>query len=268
MFREFWDCHCHTERSACAEDVSLEFYRRRALDDANCVFAITDHSAHLFYPPDNRWGFWTDRAEEIFESCYDEGIERCRDYVRWVRSAQTNGMLLGVELDCFEDGRVVFDPSLLGSLDIIVGAVHGQRKLKQEAPMEEVVTEFQIRVWRLFEAGAQVIAHPFREFAQRKREVPDTLIQWLVDAAADAGAALELNCHYVVREADERMVLRCLARGVPIAIGTDTHRAHEFADFSYHLDVLGEVGLSPETWGPYLMKAPVPKNVQRMAAEG
>lgn len=268
MSMPFWDCHCHTERSACAEDVSLEFHRQHALDDANYVFAITDHSAQLFYPPDNRWGFWGDQADEVFAACYDEGIERCRDYVRWVRGSQTNGMLVGVELDCFEDGRVVFDPALLGSLDIILGAVHGQRTLKREAPMDELVAEFQARVLRLFEAGAQVIVHPFREWAQKKRPIPDSLIQWLVDAAGDAGAALELNCHYKVREADERMVLRCLACGVPIAIGTDTHRAHEFADFSYHLDVLQGLGLSPETWEPHLMKAPQRRQEQRMAAEG
>ena len=268
MSKLFWDCHCHTERSACAEDVSLEAYRQRALDNANYVFAITDHSAHLFYPPDNRWGFWTDQATEIFEACYDEGIQRCRDYVNWVRASQVNGMLVGVELDCFEDGRLAFDPDLLSSLDIIVGAVHGHRALKRGAPWEEVVAEFQTRVLRLFEAGAQVIAHPFREFAQNKRDVPDSLIQWLVNAAADAGAALELNCHYQVHDADVRMVLRCLACGVPIAIGTDTHRAREFADFSYHVDVLREVGLTPDTWEQYLMAAPTSKGIQRVAAEG
>jgi histidinol phosphatase-like PHP family hydrolase len=252
---EFFDCHCHTERSACAEDVSLAMYVERASQGAP-PFVITDHSAHLFYPADMKWAFWGDEASEIFEANRSAGMARCADYVSWLRSAQTSGMLVGVELDVFYDGRLVFDPTLLPELDFIIGAVHGMRTLNNEQPLEQVVDELKTRTLHLAEAGMTALAHPFREWKQKNRDVPLWVIEWLVDTAADAGFAPELNCHYKVPEADLEMVKLCVERGVPIAIGTDTHRSYEFGDFSYHEEILQQAGIEPGRWETVLLPAP------------
>ena len=238
----FLDCHCHTERSDCSEDVSLERYAELA-PVCGFSFAITDHSAHLFYPPDNKWAFWTDAAEALFEEHYQAGLARCARYVTDVRAVQTGGMLLGVELDVLPDGRMVFDPDLLDGLDLVLGAVHGIRALRQDRPLEEVVDEFKSRTLRLCELRVDALAHPFREWKSAKRAVPPGLMEWTVEAARDAGMALELNCHYQVPECDRPMIRLCAELGVPIAIGTDSHRSHEFGDFSYHRRLLAEEGL-------------------------
>lgn len=133
MPMRFFDCHCHTERSDCSEDVSLDMYVNIARE-SDAVFAITDHSAHIFYPPESPWAFWGEGAEALFEQCHAQGMARCAQYAQDLRAAQTGGMLVGVELDALPDGRVVFDPDLLGELDFIVGAVHGIRALAAEAP--------------------------------------------------------------------------------------------------------------------------------------
>jgi len=259
---EFFDCHCHTERSACAENVSLAMYVELAAR-GNAPFAITDHSAHLFYPPEAKWAFWGDDADLLFREHYDAGIARCADYVAWLREAQTGQMLVGVELDVFYDGRLVFDPQLLSELDFIIGAVHGIRALNRELPLEDVVDELKTRTLHLAEAGADAIAHPFREWKQKKRDVPIEVVEWLVDTARDGDFALELNCHYKVPEADLAMVALCVERGVPIAIGTDTHRAHEFADFSYHEEILRQAGVSPDQWDAVLLTVPTAARSRR-----
>jgi hypothetical protein len=94
MGYQFCDCHTHSEFSSCAEDVTLRGYSRRA-QKTSLRFAITDHSAQVFYPPDNRWGFWTDRAVEVFESCRSAGGRRILEYVAAVRAAQRGNMLVG-----------------------------------------------------------------------------------------------------------------------------------------------------------------------------
>jgi histidinol phosphatase-like PHP family hydrolase len=244
---EFFDCHCHTERSACIDGASLAMYVERARGGAP-AFAITDHSAHLFYPPDNRWAFWTDDAERIYEECEEAGRARCREHLRWLRQAQTGCMLVGVELDALPDGRVVYDEDLLPELDIILGAVHSIRSLGREEPLDKVVAEFRTRTGTLLEVGVDVLVHPFREWAQRQREVPGEVMEWLVAAAGEARVALELNCHYPVPQCDVPMVRLCAEQGVKVAIGTDTHRPHEFGDFTYHERILAQAGLGKDTW--------------------
>lgn len=254
MPTRFFDCHCHTERSDCSEDVSLEMYVNIARE-SDAVFAITDHSAHIFYPPESPWAFWGEGAEALFEECHAEGMARCAQYVEDLRAAQTGGMLVGVELDALPDGRVVFDPDVLSELDFIIGAVHGIRALAAEAPLPVLVDEYKTRTLRLCELGVHALAHPFREWRQKQRDVPVAIIEWLVETALDAGVALELNCHYKVPECDLPMLRLCVEAGVPIAIGTDAHRAAEFGDFSYHEALLRQAGVT-DADGPALLAAP------------
>lgn len=252
---QFFDCHCHTERSDCAEDVSLEMYVEIA-QSSDAVFAITDHSAHLFYPPDKKWAFWGDEAEEVFEREHDAGVARCIEYVECLRAVQTGGMLVGVELDVLPDGRMVFAPELLGELDVVIGAVHGIRALSHDLPLAAVIDEYKSRTVRLCELGVQALAHPFREWAQKERAVPRSLIEWLVETAEEAGVALELNCHHEVPEYDLPMIRLCVEAGAPIAIGTDAHRAGEFGDFRYHKKMLRQAGVSEADWPSVVLGPP------------
>lgn len=251
---QWFDTHCHTELSDCAEDVSLEMYVDHALRGCH-PFAVTDHSAHVFYPVDDRWGFWGDHATETFGRCYEAGVSRAGDYVRRLRDNLVPGMFAGIELDALPDGRPVFDEALLPTLDIVVGAVHGIRALMKERPDEEVTREFKMRFLRLCELGVHSLAHPFREWQQSRREVEPGLLEWLVDAAADAGVALELNCHYELPHLDVPMVQLCVERGVRLSIATDTHRAREFGDFRYHERILIDAGLQPHEWDGLLFSA-------------
>ena len=50
--------------------------------------------------------------------------------------------------------------------------------------------------------------------------------------------------HYRVEDCDRAMIRLCAELGVPIAIATDSHRSHEFGDFSYHERLLAEEGLA------------------------
>ncbi|HCA47485.1 MAG TPA: hypothetical protein DEP45_09075, partial [Armatimonadetes bacterium] len=161
MQTALFDCHTHTEFSACAEDVSLQRYVEitRTSDQP---FAITDHSAQIFYPPTNRWGFWSDDAVALFEANIESGGARIRHYVDTIREAQCGGMYVGTELDVLPDGRMVFPDDLLGSLDTVAGAVHSMPTLKAERPLDEIYAEFRFQVTALAGHGIDLLVHPYR----------------------------------------------------------------------------------------------------------
>ncbi|MGI5817176.1 MAG: PHP domain-containing protein [Armatimonadota bacterium] len=240
----FFDCHTHTEFSACAEDVTLQGYVEIARTGSQ-QFAITDHSAQMFYPPDNRWGFWTDDAVALYDANREGGDERIFHYVETIRAAQCGGMLVGIELDVLPDGRKVFPDGLLESLDVIAGAVHSMPTLRHERPVDEVHAEFREQVEALAGHGIEVLVHPYRLILADGVPVSDELLEWTVRIARDAGFALEINSHKQFPDCDVRMVRLALEEGVTIAIGTDTHRTEEFGDFSYHEQILRGAGLAP-----------------------
>ncbi len=264
MEHDFLDCHTHSEFSSCAEDVTLAGYVERART-SSVRFAITDHSAQIFYPPDNRWGFWTDDAVEVFEQCREDGARRIFHYVQTVRAAQCGGMLVGTELDVLPDGRKVFPDGLLETLDVVLGAVHSMPTLRHHRPLDEIYREFRFQVEALAGHGMEVLAHPYRLLLAENVPVTEQLHAWTVRCAAEHGFALEINSHKPFVECDLEMIRVAAEAGVPLAIGTDTHRWSEFGDFSYHVHILRKAGLSPEMWSQYLWRPSVPS---REAAAG
>ncbi|MFW6437494.1 MAG: PHP domain-containing protein, partial [Armatimonadota bacterium] len=233
----FFDCHTHTEFSACAEDVTLKGYVEIAATTSQ-GFAITDHSAQIFYPPDNRWGFWSEDVYKLFEENQESGRERIKHYIDTIRGAQCGGMLVGTELDVLPDGRKVFPDDLFGSLDIILGAVHSMPTLRNERPVDEVHEELRFQIEALAGHGMDVLVHPYRLILAADVPVTEELLDWTVRLAAERGFALEINSHKQFPDVDLRMVRRALEDDVTIAIGTDTHRTEEFGDFAYHEQIL------------------------------
>ncbi len=264
METQFFDCHAHTEFSSCAEDVTLQGYVEIAQSSAQ-QFAITDHSAQIFYPPDRPWGFWSPDAVEVFEAHQDDGAERIINYVKTIREAQCGGMFAGTELDVLPDGRKVFPDGWLQRLDVIAGAVHYMPTLEAERPLDEVYDEFRLQVEALAGHGMHVLVHPYRLLLAAEVPISDDLLDWTVRTAYDAGFALEINSHKQFPDCDLRMTRMALDLGVTIAIGTDTHHTDEFGDFSYHRQILSEAGLSAEDWDGHLFQPPA--DVQEAAAK-
>jgi len=141
MDHGFIDLHVHSEYSSCGEDVTVAGWADIARTSDN-VFALTDHSAHTFFPPDRKWGLWTDQAIELFEANIEAGGERIRAYLQYARGLRCGGMLIGTELDITPDGRAVYPEELLRGLDLVLGAVHAMPTIRHKRPLDEVEAEF------------------------------------------------------------------------------------------------------------------------------
>jgi histidinol phosphatase-like PHP family hydrolase len=137
--------------------------------------------------------------------------------------------------------------------------------LRHERPLEEIYAEFRFQVEALAGHGMEVLVHPYRLLLGAEVPVGDELIGWTVECAHERGFALEINSHKTYPETDLAMTRAAVEAGVPLAIGTDTHRWSEFGDFSYHVQVLGRAGLPEESWQRVLWR---PRPSRREAAAG
>ena len=243
MLKDVFDCHLHTVRSACGEDITDEWLCARA--QANGTrFAVTDHTMHLYYEPEIAWALLTDDNLRLFHERLHSGRENTLRYLDDIRSCDSGNMHVGVEMDVLPDGQLMLADDLRDQLDILLGAIHYLPTIKRKLGREEIEAEFRQQTQWLLEYGLDVLAHPFRILLNAGMEVDEEMMHWVVDLAGRHGAALEINSHKPYPEHDVQMAKLALARGLQLAIGTDAHNSREFGEFGYHEDILRQAGLN------------------------
>lgn len=255
-----FDCHVHTQRSACGEDITDEWLFQQARTRDLC-FAVTDHTMHLYYEPEIAWAMYREDAIELFEARKAVGRERIVRYMEDLRSGDCPNLLVGVELDVLPDGQFMFPDDLRPQLDLCLGAVHVLPSAGAEGDPSAVEAEQRQQTLWLMQYKVDVLAHPFRTMLSSGYQVGERLVCWTVEQAAEHGVALEVNSHKLYPHHDLLMVRRCAELGVRLACGSDAHNRREFGVFEYQLEIFQEVGLSdgqlaellftPETCGTY-----------------
>ncbi len=240
-----FDCHVHTQRSACGEDITDEWLFEQARSRDLC-FAVTDHAMHLYYEPEIAWAMYQEDAIELFEARQASGRERVLRYMEDLRSGGCPNLLVGVELDVLPDGQFLFPEDLRGELDFCLGAVHVLPSVIAKGEQDAAEAEQRQETLWLMEYGVDVLAHPFRTMLGDGYQVSEELVTWTVEQAATYGVALEVNSHKIHREHDLLMARKCAERGVRLACGTDAHNTREFGVFDYHREVFSEARLTEE----------------------
>lgn len=245
MLRPVFDCHVHTQRSACGEDITDQWLCQKAREN-KVQFAVTDHTMHLYYEPEIAWALAREDCVELFEQRRKQGRDNLLRYFDDIRACEAENMLVGVELDVLPDGQLMFPDDLRGELDIMVGGLHFLPSIRRKAPAAEVLAEYRQQMTWQAKYGVDVIAHPFRILLGAGYEVDQELVEWVVDLAAEYGAALEINSHKQFRDHDVLMARLAVASGVPLAIGTDAHNTREFGKFTYHRNIFKRAGLTTD----------------------
>ena len=238
-----FDCHIHTTRSACGEDITDDWLCQKARSDS-LRFAVTDHTMHLYYEPEIAWAMYREDAIPLFEARRKQGRDTIARYVDDLRDCDSDNLLVGVELDVLPDGQIMFPDELRPELDLFLGAIHLLPTVQNKAEATAVENEYKQQTRWLMDYGIDVLAHPFRVILGSGYEVGEPLVEWTVDLAAEYGVALEVNSHKPYREHDLSMVRLCAERGVLLAVGTDAHHSREFGQFQYHRQLFRRAGLS------------------------
>lgn len=204
------DLHMHTTwsdgRSSLEEMV--EAAARLGLE----YIAITDHS------PSSRIanGLDIDRLERKIEEV---------EALRKKRGRRKPRILMGSEVDILPDGRLDYPDEVLARLDIIVASLHGSFRQSKDR-----------MTGRLLDAIAnpytRVIGHPTTRLLG-SREPVEFDFERVIEAAAEAGVALEVNGSPSRIDLNDVMARAAYEAGALLAIDSDAHSAAQLEQTRY-----------------------------------
>jgi DNA polymerase (family 10) len=165
------------------------------------VIAFTDHSASLGVTQGLKMEDHKKQAAEI------KKIQK--------QLGDTILVLHASEVEIKADGSLDYPDEFLASLDLVLASMH--TSLRQP---REKVTERMIKAIR--NPYVDIIGHPTgRLFPDR--EGADLDMDAILNAAAEAGVALEINAHPSRLDLDDVYARRAKELGIPISINTDAH---------------------------------------------
>jgi histidinol phosphatase-like PHP family hydrolase len=249
---KFDDFHAHTSLSYCAEDPISPRHYVEAIERGGSLrrVAITNHGFALYFPEDLAWSWRYMTQPSLFDEHLEWGNRRFIPHLEEVEARRDRGLLTGIEVEMMEDGRLTVDPRLRDRLDVVVGSIHWLRK--EGEPAARIADEWMAHTRALVRTGIDILGHPLRYLSNWVKPLPDGMVEFVVDQAAEAGVAVEINSHYVV-EADLDLLLEADRREVPVVFSTDSHRFSEIGRFDYHEGLIARSGLAPEDlrlWTP------------------
>jgi histidinol phosphatase-like PHP family hydrolase len=250
---KFCDYHCHTSLSYCVEEAIAPADYARAIEREGALLraAITNHGFAIYFPEDVAWSWRFMSEPSLFDERINWGNRRFIPHLEEVEALRDKGLLTGVEVEMMKDGRLTVDPELMDRLDVIVGSVHWLPVERNESPIE-IVDVWMRHTRRLVQAGIHVLGHPLRWLESRVKQVPGEIVPFVVDAALEAGVAVEINSHFVV-EAESDILREAVRRGAAVTFSADAHRLCEIGKFEYHLSLVERSGLrldDVKLWAP------------------
>lgn len=209
--------HVHTTASDGRD--SLESMVAAARDAGYSFAAITDHSKTAGY------------AGGLDE----ERVLAQREEIRAMRRRFPGFRIFhGTEADILADGSIDYGDEFLRVFDLVVASVHSRFGLSREEQTARLVRA-------VGNPLVSVLGHPTgRLLLSREGIAVD--IDAVIDAAAESGCALEINCSPQRLDLDWRHCRRAAAKGVPLSIDPDAHSVAELG-----LVPLG-VGIARKGW--------------------
>jgi DNA polymerase (family X) len=204
------DLHAHTTWSDGRS--SLEEMVEAAAELGLEYIAITDHS------PSSRIanGLDIDRLERKIEEV---------EALRKKRGRRKPRVLMGAEVDILPDGRLDYPDDVLARLDVVVASAHGAFRQTNSR-----------MTGRLLDAVAnpyvQVLGHPTTRLLG-SREPVEFDFERVVEAAAEAGVALEVNGSPDRLDLNDVMARAASEAGALLAIDSDAHSAAQLKQTRY-----------------------------------
>jgi DNA polymerase (family 10) len=229
------DLHAHSTWSDGA--VSILAMAQGARERGLSALAITDHSQSL----------------GVTGGLSPERLRAQRKEIDQAQAAMGKGfaLLQGSEVEIRADGRLDYDDDVLGELDIVVASLH--TTLRQP---RELVTA---RLLRAIESRhVDIIGHPTGRLLP-DRDGADLDMEAVLQAAARAGVALEINANPSRLDLDDVFAARALALGCLLAINTDAHHPGNFDLAHFGVGIARRAWATPErvinTWTAERLRA-------------
>jgi DNA polymerase (family 10) len=213
------DLHCHTTETDGRDTVPAmaEAARAAGLE----YIAITDHSQAL-----------------AMANGLDE--RRALEHAARVRSVDgTHGvrLLAGIECDIRPDGTLDLSDECLSALDLVVASVHSAFNQDRQQMTDRLLRAID-------NPHVDIIGHPTGRRIL-KREAYQLDMEAIVDAAAQRGVALEINCQVDRLDLSDVHAKLARDRGAPIVISSDAHSRAAFGALRWGAVVARRAWLEP-----------------------
>jgi len=147
-------------------------------------------------------------------------------------------LLSGIESDILRDGSLDYDDDILGALDVVVASVHNRYG---QGPADTTTKMLAAARNPL----THVIGHPTGRLLLG-RPPTEFDVAAMLDALAERGAAVELNCHPQRLDLNEHWLAEAKERGVLVSISADAHSTQGLSHLSYGIDIARRAGLTAE----------------------
>ncbi len=202
------DLHSHTRASDGHHSLKemADAARKAGLE----YLAITEHSQRLTV------AHGLD-VKRLRQQC--EEIDRLNETLKGIT------LLKGIEVDILEDGTLDLPDEVLGELDLVVGAVHSHFHLPRRRQTDRLRRAMDHRYF-------SILAHPGGRLIGA-REAYDVDMLCIIRHARERGCFLELNAHPDRLDLTDSHCRLAREEKVLIAIGTDAHSIHDFANLRY-----------------------------------
>lgn len=124
-------------------------------------------------------------------------------------------LLKATEVDIKADGSIDFPDELLEKLDVVVASIHSGFKQEKQKITDRIIAAVR-------NPYVNIIAHPTGRLIS-KREGYEVDLDKVIEACAETGTALEVNCHYDRLDLNDIYCKRAKDAGAMVAISTDSH---------------------------------------------
>lgn len=146
-------------------------------------------------------------------------------------------LLRSMEVDILDDGRLDYPDDVLDEIDVVVASVHSRFGM----PGREMTR-------RLIRAAANPRTDIVGHLSGRligKRPPYDFDAEAVLQAAAEAGTAIELNGQPDRQDADDVRARRAKELGAPLALGSDAHSASQLVFIEEAVTIARRAWLEP-----------------------
>jgi DNA polymerase (family X) len=214
------DLHSHTTLSDGRN--TLEEMAAAGRERGYAYMAITDHSAsHGFGDHVTAERLWR-RVEEVRE---------------WNKGKRGFRLLAGSEVNIGLDGSLDYPDDLLDALDWVVASVHTSFSISPAAMTERVLTAIE-------NPRVNCVGHLTGRLIGR-REPYGVDVEAVVEAAAGAGAMLEINGNPNRRDLSEHHARLAREAGATIVLNTDAHGVDTLDNMAYAVATARRAWLTP-----------------------
>jgi DNA polymerase (family 10) len=134
-------------------------------------------------------------------------------------------LLAGIEVDILADGSLGLPDRVLADLDLVIASVHSGMHEEKDLMTRRVITA-------ISNEHVDILGHPTGRLIP-DRPSYDVDMDRVIDAARAAGTALEINSSPYRMDLDDPHIREARDRGVPLAIGTDSHKREELGNIRH-----------------------------------